>query len=368
MSAQRLTLLLVAALVLGLLTVLFSAQDGGDSGTGELLLPNLADNINKIDRVIVTGPGDEPVVTLEQADNRWQVAGLGYSADVGLLRTNLIALSEARIVETKTADPQYYDRLGVIDIADPAATGVQLTLNSGDQQIAQVLIGNTGLGAGTGAYVRRNGEARSYLIEADLELGASRGEWLDSQIMDLPSSDVRRVRIEHTDGKLLELEKISRDATEFVVLGIPEGRSLSFPGIGNAIGAVLAKLELDDVSPANEFTPPGPPILARFETFDGLLIDAQSFRVADGWRTTFTASVANNSAAADTTSAAETDEANAVDEIDDDANGAATDQADAATRAASINARAGGWIYTLPGFKSDQLIKSLEDLLAAPAG
>ena len=365
MSARRLTLLLVAALVLGLLAVMFSAQEGNDSGNGELLLPELADNINKIDRIIVTGPGNEAVVTLEQADNRWQVAGLGYPADVGRLRKNLIALSEARIVETKTADPQYYERLGVIDITDPAATGVQLTLNRGDQQVAQILIGDTGLGAGTGAYVRRNGEARSYLIEADLELGGSRGEWLDSQIMNVPSSDVRRVRIEHTDGKLLELEKISREATEFVVLGIPEGRSLSFPGIGNAIGAVLAKLELEDVSPATEFTPPGPPILARFETFDGLLIDAQSFRVEDGWRTTFTASVADNSAAADDTAA------NEVAEAEDSGDDAVTDTdgeaADPASRAAAINARAGGWLYTLPGFKNDQLIKSLEDLLAAPA-
>ncbi len=223
MNARRLTLLLVAALVLGLLAVMFTAQDGDDSGTVNCCFRTWLTTSTRSIRVIVTGPGDKPWSRWNRADNRWQVAGLGYPADVGRLRKNLIALSEARIIETKTADPQYYERLGVIDIADPAATGVQLTLNSGDQQVAQILIGDTGLGAGTGAYVRRNGEARSYLIEADLELGASRGEWLDSQIMDVPSSDVRRVRIEHTDGKPLELEKISREATELWCWVFPKG-------------------------------------------------------------------------------------------------------------------------------------------------
>jgi hypothetical protein len=35
--------------------------------------------------------------------------------------------------------------------------------------------------------------------------------------------------------------------------------------------------------------------------------------------------------------------------------------------AAAINARLGGWIYTLPGYKTEQFTRRLQDLLA-PAG
>ncbi len=151
------------------------------------------------------------------------------------------------------------------------------------------------------------------------------------------------------------------------MLGIPEGRSLSFPGIGNSIGAVLAKLELEDVSPATEFTPPGPPILARFETFDGLLVDAQSFRVEDGWRPH--SRPASQTTAQQRMTRQQMKSMKPNDSGDDavtDTDGEAADKAER-SRAAAINARAGGWLYTLPGFKNDQLIKSLEDLLAAPA-
>ena len=348
MSARNLFVLVCAAAGLGLLAMLFSTMDDNGSTSGDLMLPELAAGLNDVDRVVVTGPGNEAVATLERTDGRWRLADNGYAADVGRLRKNLIALSEARIVETKTANPEFYDRLGVVDISDASATGVEIQLAAGGQSLARVLVGDTGLGAGSGAYLRVDGDAQSYLVEADLDPGPARSDWLDRDVIDIPSSDIRRVTITQVDGEVLALEKSSPDATEFQVLDIPAGRELSFPGVANSIGAVLARLQLEDVQPAGEFTPPAPPIVARFETFDGLVVEVQTFRVQDEWRVTFSAS-----AVAAETPAADADETTGSNQ-------------DAAGQAAAINARTAGWLYTLPGFKTDQLIKRLEDLLAAP--
>ena len=356
MNARSLFILVVAALVVGLLAVLFSSMEDEGAAGGGLLLPELAARLNDVDRLVVTGPGNEAVATLQRQQGAWRVVENDYAADVGRLRKNLIALSEARIIEVKTANPDFYDRLGVVDISEDAATGVELALAVGDEQLARVLIGDTGLGAGNGAYVRVNGDAQSYLVEADLDPGPARSDWLDGELIDIPSSDVRRVTITQVDGEILELETSSRDATEFEVLNIPEGRELSFPGVANSIGAVLATLQLEDVQPAEEFTPPAPPILARFETFEGLAVEAQVFRVDDGWRVTLTASAGEQPAASEPEESAETEDT-------DDGEASKT----AAEQATEINARVAGWLYTLPGFKTDQLIKRLEDLLAAPS-
>jgi len=358
-SARNLIALIAAALAIGLLALLLSTSDENGASSGNLLLPDLAARLNEIDSVIVTGPGNEAVASLERRDGAWRVADNGYAADVGRLRKNLIALSEARIQEIKTANPEFYERLGVVDISDDAATGVQLELAAGEQSLGTVLVGDTGLGTGNGAYVRVNGDAQSYLVEAMLDPGPSRSDWLDREIIDVPSSDVRRVSITQIDGETLELEKISEDATEFVVLNVPDGRELSFPGVGNSIGAVLAKLQLEDVQRADEFTPAAPPIVARFETFAGLAVEVQVFRVEDDWLVTLVASVTEVPAAEPKPVTEESPEAESGD--------AAGRQQSIADRAAAINARTAGWLYTLPSFKSDQLIKRLEDLLAAPS-
>ena len=102
-----------------------------------LLLPDLKGQLNDIRRVVITGPGNEVIATLERGAELWTVAERNnYPADVGSIRKNLLALAEARIVEEKTSSPEFYERLGVQDLADEGAGGVQLTL-TGEQRAGE---------------------------------------------------------------------------------------------------------------------------------------------------------------------------------------------------------------------------------------
>ena len=86
-------------------------------------------------------------------------------------------------------------------------------------------------------------------------------------------------------------------------------------------------------------------MLARFECFDGLIVEASAWRTPDGTRLSFLAS---------------TDPAQAERYASPESSGFDAVQ----TEAEAINARLGGWIYTLPGYKTEQFTRRLQDLLA----
>jgi len=337
MNRRSLTLLL--GLLGGLLVLAgLLSLTGRDTGSdGELLLPGLREALNEIDRVQVTGPGGTPVATLRQADGRWVVDERGgYPAAVARLRPMLIALAEARIIEETTANPALYPRLGVQELTAADADGMEIVLAQGDSSLGGVLLGDSP--AAGQVYARRSGEARSYLVAAELDPGRSTRDWLLPEIMNVPANRIGAVTITHPDGEVLRLVRDRDDGFGFTVAGLPEGRQLRHATVADGIGGVLASLALDEVTPAGELVlADDEAVVARYETVDGLLIHARAFSVPDGIRVSFTAEAAGDPAAED---------------------------AQLRLReAADINARTTGWVYTLPTFKSDQVVRRLDDLL-----
>ncbi len=158
-----------------------------------LLLPDLKGQLNDVRRVVITGPGNVVIATLERGADLWTIAERNnYPADVGKIRKNLLALAEARIVEEKTSSPEFYERLGVQDLADEGAGGVQLTL-TGENALASVIIGQAPSGSSDYSYARRTGEATSWLITGQFDLGKTGGEWLDRLITDIPAERIASV-------------------------------------------------------------------------------------------------------------------------------------------------------------------------------
>lgn len=352
MSRQALTVLLavlaVLALLVGLMTLLGPA---GDSREQELL-PGLRGELNDISRVTVRGPGDTVIATLAKAGDRWTVAERdGYPADVGRIRQNLIALADAVILEEKTSNPEFYDRLGVSSIASATARGLQLELEGPGGPRAVILGDTDAAGSGT-AYVRRTDEATSYLVSGRFEPGRRTADWLDRKLLDIPARRLHRVTIVHPDGETLIIEKASRDASEFTVLNVPRGRELTGPWVAGSVAGALAGLDLDEVQGREALGPePAQPVVATFVTFDGLVVEASAWRVMDGTRVTFSAS-ADRAIADRFATTAEGEDAPPA------------DFAGVEAEAATINQRLGGWVYTLPGFKTEQLTRRMQDLLA----
>lgn len=349
------TFIILIAIILAMVALFYTTPSEFDDIEQELFLPALKAGINDVDKITITGTNNEVVATVERGDTQWSVAERsGYPANVGKIRSNLIALADAMIVEAKTTDPALYERLGVQDLDQPDASGTRIDIDGPGQSIS-LIVGETGI-RGNMAYVRATDSEQSYLITADLDLGAETADWLVREIINISSSEIRSVTISHPDGNSLGIEKSSRDETGFTVLDIPEGRELSYDSIADPIGGLLTALTLETVERASELDlGETDPIVARFETFDGRLIIADAYQLEDVTKVRFRVT-ADEALAAPSPNA---------DESSPDAEGQLTTEtfSSVAAQAEELNARLDPWVFTLPSFKSDQLLKKTEDLL-----
>ena len=333
MSRRALGILLGVLAALALVIGLGSLANREPAAGTDRFLPELAPELANLTGVQVTGPGDTVIARVTREGDRWvvQEAG-GYPADVAKLRQNLQALAEARRLEEKTSSPGLYDRLGVADPGQAGSRAIRLEFQ-GPNPVPAVIVGDTGVNGADAAYLRRAGEATSWLVSGRYSFGKLVGDWLDRALVDLPADRVRGVTITQPDGAVLRLTKADASTPDFTVADIPKGRTLSFEGVANGVGGALSGLTLDGVAKREVLgaTPPKP-VVARFEAFDGLVVEASAWRLADGTRFTFLAS-------------------------------APADAAEAKAAADAINARLGGWVYTLPSFKAELLTRRMDDLL-----
>jgi hypothetical protein len=347
----------LAAIVVGLVLLIFvlnTTDDTGPSMDDTRLLPDLQARANDIARIEVTSADEDGSVTITRSGDGWVVSSRDdYPADIGKLRPLIVALAEARIVEEKTANPGFYDRLGVDDPTE-GGSGTKLTVG-GDGFSYAVILGDTA--QRSFRYARIDGEAQSVLIDRNPDVPDTAGDWLVGEIVDLPATRVRKVTIAHADGETITIGKDTEDQTDFTVLDIPEGRELSYATVANGMGGALAGLELDDVRAAVDAQADA---TATFETWDGLRVVASVATDGDGTWIGFSAEAYAPPAADEGPATNEEAEADADEAAADDSETPA-----AAAAAEAISARVAGWQYTLPDYKKNLLVRRWTDILKA---
>jgi len=348
---------LAAALVALVLLLTFGQRGGGSSSaTGDVFVAGLEDSIGEIERVAIVKANGEAVATLERRPDRWVAVDRNeYAASASKLRQALTELAEARILEQKTANAELYSRLGVEDVTGADATGISVAFTAAGKELPTVILGN--VEGSKYRYVRRAGEAQSFLIDRNPDFPRTAAQWLDSQIVNIASERVREVTITHADGEVVRLSKTGPELTNFEVAGIPAGRELLYPGVANVIGGALRELNLEDVQPAPT-APVEQATVVEVRTFDGLVVRVTGTKANDeSWISLEASADAAAAQAAPAATAATPAEAGAA---------PATPPADPNAEAAAINAKVGGWRYKIAGFQYDQMTRRMSDLLKAP--
>lgn len=327
MSKRHFSILLVITVIVAVAVFLVPRPTGRDASVEpSVYLPELAAVVNDLSLLRVTSEGGAEVVTLERGEGGWVVKeSHDYPADWGVLRPLLANLSQAEVVEEKTSNPEYYDRLGV---EDPSVEGAQSQLIEfpGRDVVPAVIVGNSAQGR-DGQYLRRQDEARSVLVDREIRLPLDTSAWLDPDIIDVPEDEVVLVRIRHPDGETIEIERNSTEVTDFTLNGIPEGRKTRSAWTINQLASTLSALTLDGVAPVDEVEWEDA-IALEVRTEDGLEVSA---RLAE-------------------------DEEHRWIRLE----AAGTDEAEA------INERVEGWAYQIPLYKYDAVNKRRDDLLAEP--
>jgi hypothetical protein len=355
-ARQLLIIALLAIAAIG--SALYLTRDRGAADTdAEALFAGLEDRLNAITGMRVVDAEGNTVVTLDRTDTDWVIREKdGYPADRALLRETLLELANSRVVERKTAKPEFYGRLGIEDPGSPDAASTALEIDVGDDSL-RLIVGKIAFD-GYGTYVRLSGDPQGLLVSGELEPSTDALDWVPRELTNIPATDIAAVTITQADGEQLRIEKSARTDAGFTVLDVPEGRELTSEFVANGIGSALTTLNLDDVS-ARHAPDPASETTARFELFDGRIVEVRTYDHDEQTWATFDfghdAELAARFAAADTE---ETDGDQAAAENDD-----AEDTESEITR---LSEKLGGWSYLLPEYKSGQIRQRMSDLLKAP--
>lgn len=301
------------------------------AGTGDKVFPDLLAQVNDVTRLAIDGPNG--TFTLTRGEGGWTMKESGgYAGRAVKLQRTILGLAQLRLVEAKTLKKENYSKLGLRDRATKGAQSSRVRLfDAKDLILADLLTGAArksarGAASSGGVYVRRPGEARSWLASDNAnDFAGEKRDWLERKIIDIKAKDVKSVVIRQAGAETVTLSKTSPEATAFTLENIPQGKKLISLASLSTVGAALADLLLDDVKNGAVQFDRTQTVTTDVTTFDGLSVRVLTAKKDGKFWITLNAS-GND-------------------------------------KAAAIMARTGGWIYRISNYAASKLTKKLDELL-----
>jgi hypothetical protein len=258
------------------------------SAAGALVFPNLAPKLQGAAEVTITHQGSTLVIA-RQPDGVWGLAERGgFRVQQDKLRGLLTGLTELRMTEPRTADPKLYSRLGVGDPESKTATASLVrVLDKAGKPIAELIVGHrreyTSGGTPPSVYIRRPGEAQSWLAEGSLPVDSDIELWFDRDIVNVPKDQVVSVTVTRHDAAagdtVLEFALVDGKPA----LTSPAEHPKLDPYRLADVFDSLDQLTLTDVQPVAR--QPGAPIgTAKIVTKDGMVVEVTVYKTGkDIW-------------------------------------------------------------------------------------
>lgn len=290
----------------------------------------------------------------------------GYPVDIGKLRTLMLAVSGAEVVDQKTDDPTRHARLGLQD--SPEAEDLHWRrldiTGANDKSLAAVILGKRAdSGRLAQVFARRAGENQTWLISVNgLELPSVASDWIDKQIIKIGRDRVRAARVTHPDGEVLTVSKTDAKDAHYTFHELGE-RKLRYVSAPDGLGSSLEYLKLDDVVRAESMDfGDAQPTQVSIWTWDGVRLDIDVYPVEDTHWARLSA-VADPEGAPLLAAAGPTpDEAAGDEKIAQASITPESRQADVD----ALNAKLGAWAFQLPTYNASSLTKRASDYVEAP--
>lgn len=338
---------------------------GGDPVAGAMLYPGLLERVNDIDFVEVSTTADG-TVSARREDGRWGVVQRhGYPADFRMLSEMLYNLARIELIEPRTSKPALYPKIRVEDLGDSAAQSIRIVAKAGGETAADLLVGFARPEeVGGGVFVRRSGEAQSWLAEGDFQPVRLLTRFLQRNIANVEQRRLRRTRLRHADGETVAVSRAGPEETDWVLEEpLPEGRKAKPNHELSPLTSWLDFLIFDDVRPAAEVDFSKPLVAGRFETFDGVVVEVRMVEQDDDYWVALAASPgAADPRVEPLLEARKTMDA---DKLEGSLQMALKTPGEVAAEIGKINAVAGGWAYRVTDYKTDKFRTRLAQLTEA---
>lgn len=349
MTARNTTLLIAAAILFSALAWFLSQRQQAAFAPTELglLEPTLEARLDELDRVEIQQAGGERFALVRENAEDWVLPERnGYPVDVSKLRKLLRTIATVEVVEAKTANPEWHDRLKLQDLSEAADTTVELLAKAGEEPVLALLIGKTGQG---GHYVRRVGENQTWLVGENLNSSPRPVDWLDKSLIDIKRADLDHLYVKGADGKKWSLQR-EADSTDFTLEpSAPEGREVSGANV-NRLLTSLENLRLLEVRAADESDATAEWRHVHFAQKNGLHVHAEARQ--DGSKYWLRLSAEAKPVVAATPAEAEEGESPEP-----------TVSAKVAEAAAALNRRAGGRVFEVSSYPGAGLLMEYERML-----
>ena len=295
---------------------------------GALVFPGLASKLQNATAIEISNKGK--TLRIVRGKDVWGLADRGgYKVQQDKLREMLTGLTELRISEPRTADPTLYDRLGVDDPAGANSTADLLrVLDADGKPIAELITGHrrvrTAGNLPETLYIRRPGEAQSWLAEGRVQVDADPQLWMERDIVNIPLDQVAGV-VSRRGADVLSFAKVDGKPALIQPTDHPALDGYKLEDVFRA----LSQLTLTDVAEAAK---------APSET-----IGEAVYTLTNGVRITLTVARADK---------------------DIWVRLAAAGDGDAAKPAAALQAGFTGWAYQLGAWKEKSFLPVMDDLKA----
>jgi hypothetical protein len=305
---------------------------------GSAIVPALQAALNDVSELQVLEANNKVLVTLQRQQNGWSVKERNqYPADISKVRSALLSLAEAKIVEQKTSNPDLYNKLGVEGLENNDAQGVKAIVTYSGQT-NELIVGKPGPQINKTRYVRLANSDDSWLIDRKIDLKHVPDYWLRKDILSIEPSEVAAVKIVLQDNSILQISNSGDKEDTFEVVNLTDPASQVVEAELHQVTNALSSFQLLDVAQSTTFANTESTMKVNYQLKSGVDVNVTAYELEN-----------DHFAALDF---------GLVNDISDEQKPAAEKYIDELKQLTS------GWVYKIPNVTYDSMNKREADVLA----
>ena len=350
-------LFVVTFLVVAAAVVVTHKQSPTVSLEKVLLFPDLKDSINDVNEILIQS--NQGNLTFFNDGGEWKIREAdNFPVLFSKIRQTAIAVSELQIVSDKTSNPALYSNLGVEDPASADATSKLLTLRgSSGNDIITLIVGKNRLSSSPsdspGLYVRLPSQTTALLVEGRLNVDTQVSDWIERTLVDIKPERVSHIDIIHGDNQDVTLVRPD-EGSDLVLENVPAGKQAKSDYMMTRMQGILEEITIDNVRAGTSITLPDDSVKTTVITKDGLVAHITGAELDENNYAEFSFQYSAPKGAAPTD----------TDEGSDTGTGEESDKTmEVEQEVADLNARTSGWVFQIPTYKFDTIVRKLDDLV-----
>ncbi len=200
---------------------------------------------------------EKETLRLASKDGRWVlVSGEDYPVDAAKARELVLAATEARLIERKTAIKDRHDILGLGDHTAPGSMARLMRFFDGEGEVmGEIVLGRPAFDAMEaskgGTYVRRPGDDQTWLADRPLQASLSLRDWVKTRLIDLDVKTIKSIRIEREGEAPIDIKR-SADGTQHELAAMPAGKKLKYVSAVDDVAEAISLIEFRNVRKAGK--------------------------------------------------------------------------------------------------------------------